>query len=165
MVIRECRVAASSTSAATLSASPSAGCRAIIASHLFCRSAPKCCARSRDSRISSRRRPSSSPQTTRHDIQRRAPRARRELVFSARSAVSALIVVEVSLLLDLFPAVEPALDFLFKPPLFWIVVLPPFERGRKAWHIGDSVGLAMCVAVAFTVVQFLHQLGWRVPQV
>src|SRR5438445_9105460 len=47
--------------------------------------------------------------------------------------------------LDLFPAVEPAFDFLLEPTVFGFVISAPLECGRQARHVGDGVGLVVRV--------------------
>src|SRR5205807_2825653 len=68
------------------------------------------------------------------------------------------------LLLDLGPSVEAPLDFLLEPALLRIVVLAAFERRRQTRHVGDRILFVVGVAIAFAVLEILHQSGWRIPQ-
>ena len=68
-------------------------------------------------------------------------------------------------LLDLGPAVEPALDLLLEAALRRLVVRPSFSDGGRHDMSATRLGLVVRVLVALPVFQLLHQLRRRVPQV
>src|ERR1700730_9190672 len=90
--------------------------------------------------------------------------ARGRCATTARARSRSCSTARSTLLLDVLPAVEAALDFLLESALLRLVVLPARERGWQTGHVRDGVRLVMRVLVVLAVGEVFHQLCRRVAQ-